>query len=148
MARVDLQSDVVRRMEAQHERVAASLDRVMRALPAWQASASTPAGTVSWPHSPSIAPSCLNTSTTRRRTCSRWPLVTSPGRNGTRRASTSWPRTPRRQLLTFLGAVLEDADAGERASVLTALPALPRWIWRIAGQRIYARRMRRLRGRP
>ena len=56
--------------------------------------------------------------------------------------------TPKRQLLIFLGAVLEDADVGERASVLTALPAIPRWIWRLAGQRIYARRMRRLRGRP
>ena len=45
-------------------------------------------------------------------------------------------------------AVLEDADAGERASVLAAMPALPRLIWHTAGQRIYARRMRRLRGRP
>ena len=56
--------------------------------------------------------------------------------------------TPQRHLLIFLGAVLEDADAGERASVLTAMPALPRWIWRTAGQRIHTRRMRRLRGRP
>jgi hypothetical protein len=55
--------------------------------------------------------------------------------------------TPKRQLLIFLGAVLENADADERASVLTAMPALPRRIWRTVGQRIYARRMRRLRGR-
>jgi hemerythrin-like domain-containing protein len=33
----------VLRMEAQHEQVAASLDRVMLALPAWQASASAAA---------------------------------------------------------------------------------------------------------
>lgn len=56
--------------------------------------------------------------------------------------------TPKRQLLIFLGAVLEDADMSERASVLMAMPAVPRWIWRTAGQQIYARRMRHLRGRP
>ena len=41
-ARADFESEVVLRMEAQHERVAASLDQVMACLPAWQASARTP----------------------------------------------------------------------------------------------------------
>lgn len=41
--RADLQAGLVLRMEAQHEQVAESLDQVMLALPAWQASASTPA---------------------------------------------------------------------------------------------------------
>jgi len=41
-ARADLESGVVFRMEAQHERVDASLGEVMACLPAWQASARTP----------------------------------------------------------------------------------------------------------
>jgi hypothetical protein len=56
-------------------------------------------------------------------------------------ARTSW-------LLIFLGAVLEDADARERASVLTAMPVLPRLIWQTAGRVLYARYTRRVRGRP
>ncbi|MGH3069662.1 MAG: hemerythrin domain-containing protein, partial [Streptosporangiaceae bacterium] len=43
LARAGLQAGLVLRMEAQHERVAASLDRVMLALPSWQASASAQA---------------------------------------------------------------------------------------------------------
>jgi hemerythrin-like domain-containing protein len=147
-ARVNLEADVVLRMETQHERIAESLDEVMRALPAWQASASVPerdqlvaalmghrAVLVEHlddeeAHLLPVAGHHLNRA--------EWDVL------GEHFLAT----TPQRQLLIFLGAVLEDADMSERASVLTAMPAMPRWIWRTAGQQIYARRMRHLRGRP
>ena len=50
------------------------------------------------------------------RTLVRRPSGSSPGTTRTR---------PKRQFLIFLGAVLEDADASERASVLTAMPVRP-----------------------
>jgi hypothetical protein len=147
-ARVNLEADVVLRMETQHERIAESLDEVMRALPAWQASASVPERDQlvaaltghravllehlddEEAHLLPVAGHHLNRA--------EWDAL------GEHFLAT----TPKRQLLIFLGAVLEDADMSERASVLTAMPAVPRWIWRTAGQQIYARRMRHLRGRP
>jgi hypothetical protein len=50
-------------------------------------------------------------------------------------------------LLVFLGAVLEDADASERASVLAAMPVPARLIWQTIGRVSYARHTRRVRGR-
>ena len=146
LARVELQAGVVRRMEAQHERVAASLDRVMLALPAWQASASASArnGLVAalTEHRGIVAEHLDDEEAHLLPLAGQYLTPAEWAAQGEHFLAT----TPRRHLLIFLGAVLEDADAGERASVLTAMPALPRWIWRTAGQRIYARRMRRLRG--
>ena len=148
LARVDLQAGVVRRMEAQHERVAASLDRVMLALPAWQASASTSArdGLVAalTEHRGIVAEHLDDEEAHLLPLAGQYLTRAEWAAQGEHFLAT----TPRRHLLIFLGAVLEDADTGERASVLAAMPALPRWIWRTAGQPIYARRMRRLRGRP
>ncbi|MEV6032151.1 hemerythrin domain-containing protein [Nonomuraea sp. NPDC052116] len=39
LSRVDLEADIVLRMEAQHERVAATLTRLDAAVPAWEAAA-------------------------------------------------------------------------------------------------------------
>lgn len=54
--------------------------------------------------------------------------------------------TPKPQLLVFLGAVLEEASPAEAATVLGAMPRAARLVWRTVGRRIYARRMRRVRG--
>ena len=56
--------------------------------------------------------------------------------------------TPKPKLLLFLGMVLEDADAGERAAVLRALPAPARAIWFVFGRLLYARTVRRVRHHP
>ena len=53
--------------------------------------------------------------------------------------------TPKSQLIIFLGAVLEDADPGERASILSALPWVARIAWPAIGRRIYARHIRAVR---
>ena len=41
LSRVDLEADIVLRMEAQHERVASTLTRLDAAVPAWEATAGT-----------------------------------------------------------------------------------------------------------
>ena len=147
-ARADLQANVVLRMEAQHEQVAASLDRVLRALPAWQATARPPER------------DRLVAALTEHRAIllghlddEEMHLLPVAARHLTRpeweaQGEHFLASTPRRQLLIFLGAVLEDADARERASVLTAMPVLPRLIWQTAGRVLYARYTGRVRGRP
>ena len=54
--------------------------------------------------------------------------------------------TPKSKLLVFLGAVLEDADGGERALMLSSLPAPARIVWSLLGRPLYARTVRRVRG--
>ena len=145
--RADLQAGLVLRMEAQHERVAESLDQVMLALPAWQASASTPARDalvdalsehrgVLLEHLDDEEAHLLPVAG-RYLTQPEWDAL----------GEHFLASTPKRQLLIFLGAVLEDADAGERASVLTAMPAAARLIWQTYGQISYARHIKRVRGR-
>ena len=56
--------------------------------------------------------------------------------------------TPKPKLLLFLGMVLEDAEASERAAVLRALPAPARAIWFVFGRLLYARTVRRVRHHP
>lgn len=146
-ARADFESEVVLRMEAQHERVAASLDQVMACLPGWQASARIPER------------DRLVAALTAHRAVvlehlddEEAHLLPVAARHLTRR---EWDAqgehfvasTPKRQLLIFLGAVLEDADARERASVLTAMPVPARLIWQTIGRVSYARHTRRVRGR-
>jgi hypothetical protein len=146
-ARADLQTGLVLRMEAQHERVAGSLDRVMLALPAWQAAASAPA-----------RDTLVNALREHRGVLiehlddEEAHLLPVAGRYLTR---PEWDAlgehflasTPKRQLLIFLGAVLEDADARERASVLMAMPAPARLVWQTYGRISYARHVKRVRGR-
>ena len=146
-ARADLESEVVFRMEAQHERVAASLDQVMDGLPAWQASARTPER------------DRLVAALTAHRAVvlehlddEEAHLLPVAARHLSRQ---EWDAqgehflasTPKRQLLIFLGAVLEDADARERASVLSAMPVPARLIWQTIGRVSYAWHTRRVRGR-
>ena len=55
--------------------------------------------------------------------------------------------SPREQTLV-LGLALEDACAGERARLLSGLPALRRWAWRTVGHGRYRAAVVRLRGAP
>jgi hypothetical protein len=55
--------------------------------------------------------------------------------------------TPKNQLLIFLGAVLEDTDAAERAALLGAMPLGGRLVWHTVGHCLYSRRIRRVRSR-
>lgn len=53
---------------------------------------------------------------------------------------------PKPALMILLGSVLEDADAAEQAIMLGSMPATPRLMWKLLGRRQYARYVRRLRG--
>lgn len=48
----------------------------------------------------------------------------------------------------YLGLILEETTATERAAFLCRLPVPLRWAWRLIGHRIYRRAMTRLRTTP
>lgn len=145
--RVDVQADVVVRMEVQHERIAETLGRAMSALPAWQDSADT------------SARDKLVLALTEHRDVllehlddEERHLLPLASRHLTRREWSTLGEhfvstTPKSQLLIFLGAVLEEADAEERAKMLGAMPGVARLVWRTVGRVVYARHTRRVRGR-
>ena len=77
LARVDLEAELVLRMEEQHERVAAGSTRSAALLPEWERTASPAAGeaiAVAIERAPGRAAS--STSPTRRTTCCRWSRST------------------------------------------------------------------------
>ncbi|GAA5178336.1 hypothetical protein GCM10023322_05230 [Rugosimonospora acidiphila] len=147
LARADLESDVVVRMEAQHVRVAESLDRVMLALPEWQGSAGRSPRqrlvAALGEHREALIEHLDDEET---------HLLPLAERHLTRR---EWgamgdhflAATPKSLLLSFLGAILEEADPVERGDVLGAMPTPARLLWHTVGRALYARRIRRVRGR-
>ena len=101
LARVDLEADLVLRMEAQHEVVARTLAEASQRMPAWR-SAPSAATAARWSaRSPSTAPRCSSTFTTRRSTSCRSSPSTLPWRNGRAWASGSPPRSPRARCCSF-----------------------------------------------
>ncbi|MFD4933270.1 hemerythrin domain-containing protein [Streptomyces virginiae] len=145
MARVDLEADLVLRMEDQHERVAASLTAADKALPAWERRAGE------------AERDTLVSLLAEHRTVLRehlddeeeflLPLA------ARHLSADEWDRlgehfltsTPKPKLLFFLGMVLEDADRAERAAMLAGLPLAGRLLWRTVGRPAYARRVRAVR---
>lgn len=53
--------------------------------------------------------------------------------------------TPKTKLFKYFGMVMEDADERERAILLGGLPAPIRLVWRLLGPPLYARTLRRVR---
>jgi hemerythrin-like domain-containing protein len=144
--RVDVGTEIVVRMELQHGRVADTLTDVLGVLPAWQASAAADrrdelVSALSAHrrvviehlddeenHLLPLAARCL--------TGPEWAAL------GGHFVAT----TPKAKLLIFLGAVLEEATADERAALLGAMPLVPRLAWRSVGRRRYNSKMRQIRG--
>ena len=148
-ARVDLDAgSMVARMEQQHERIAESLERVMSALPAWLANTDVAAR-----YELARALTEHRAVLVRHLDDEETQLLPLAGRH---LSQPEWDAlgehfvrtTPKSQLLIFLGAVLEDADAAERAALLGAMPLIARLVWRGVGHRLYTRRITRVRGRP
>jgi hemerythrin-like domain-containing protein len=145
LARVDLEADVVLRMEAQHERISATLAQAETALAAWESTATEPARdhlvAVLTDHRGVLLEhvddeeSELLPLAARYLTAQEWDAM------GDHFLAT----TPKNVLLVFLGAVLEDAEPEERATFLGLLPLPARIIWHTVGRAQYARRMRRIR---
>ena len=145
--RVDVQADVVVRMEVQHERIAESLGRAMAALPAWQDSADASARdklVLALTEHRAVLVEHLDDEERHLLPLARRYLTT---REWSALGEHFVSTTPKSQLLIFLGAVLEDADADERANMLGAMPLVARLVWRTAGRVVYARHTWRVRGR-
>ncbi|MFJ1864265.1 hemerythrin domain-containing protein [Streptomyces sp. NPDC088097] len=145
LARVDLKADVVLRMEAQHERVAATLVAVEAAVTAWEAGAGeTERDTLTAllaehravlvEHLDEEEKSLLPLAA-EHLSVSEWKAM------GEHLVAT----TPKPELLFLLGVALEEADAQERAAMLRGLPLPGRLIWHLVGRPAYARKVRSLR---
>ncbi|TDC62651.1 DUF4267 domain-containing protein [Actinomadura sp. GC306] len=146
LSRVDLDADVVLRMEAQHERITATVTRLRDLAGPWTRTAGAAARdalvaaltehrAVLVEHLDDEEAHLLPIAE-RHLTEAEW---NAQGEHFVR-------HTPKAKLFTLLGVVLEDATPRERAEFLAGLPAPARAIWRRFGARHHAARMRRLRG--
>lgn len=145
LARVDLEQELVLRMEAQHEMVAAALARVGELLPAWQASADPAsrdalADALAAHREPLLAH--LDEEEARilpviaeHMTVPEWRALGERAR----------AHTPKDKQFMMLGALLEEATPAETARLLAPIPAPIRLLWRLVGRRAYVRRMAELR---
>ncbi|AWZ09819.1 MULTISPECIES: hemerythrin domain-containing protein [unclassified Streptomyces] len=145
LARVDLEADVVLRMEAQHERVAATLSAAVDALSAWENGARETGRdafvAVLAEHRAVLVEHLDDEEGSLLPLAARHLSAHEWGAMGEHfRAS-----TPKPKLLFFLGMALEDADRSERASMLAKLPLAARLLWYAVGRPSYARRVRAIR---
>jgi hemerythrin-like domain-containing protein len=145
LARVDLKAEIVLRMEAQHERVAASLTRLDAVFPAWERTAGADerdAVVAALAEHRAVLIEHLDDEEAT--------LLPLAAEHITEQEWASLgdhmvANTPKLLLLRLFGAVLEDASPAERAVVLSALPAPVRVIWHVVGRPNYARHVRRVR---
>ncbi|AIG76167.1 Hypothetical protein AJAP_16470 [Amycolatopsis japonica] len=145
LSRVDLEADIVLRMEAQHERIAATLTRLDAAVPAWEATAGAAERdtlvAVLADHQAVLLEHLDDEETTllplaaKHCTDEEWASL----------GDHMLANTPKLTMLTLFGLVLEDANPAERATLLSALPAPVRGIWHLVGRPRYARHIRRVR---
>ncbi|WP_280267140.1 hemerythrin domain-containing protein [Nocardia wallacei] len=145
LARVDLGTDVVLRMQAQHERVAATLTRLDAAVSTWEVTAGaderdtlvaalTDHRAVLLEHLDDEEATLLPL-VAEYITDAEWAAL------GEHQVA----NTPTFTLLTLFGVVLEDANRAERATLLGGLPVPVRVIWHVIGRARYARHIRRVR---
>ncbi|MCP9619242.1 hemerythrin domain-containing protein [Nocardia otitidiscaviarum] len=145
LARVDLEADVVLRMQAQHERVEATLAALDTAVPAWEAGAGADERdtvvAVLVDHRAVLLEHLDDEETTLL------PLAADhiSEREWASLGDHLVANTPKLTLLTLFGLVLEEADRSERAKLLGGLPAPVRAIWHTVGRPRYARHIRRVR---
>jgi hemerythrin-like domain-containing protein len=146
LARVDLEADLVLRMEAQHEKISATLDRITELLPEWERAAAVPvrdeiafalAG-----HRAALVQHLEEEETHILPLAEEHVTAAEWGELGARFAT----ETPKDKLLLFLGSLLEEATPEERAHMLGNLPVPARVIWWLVGRRKYAQRVRLVRG--
>lgn len=145
LARVDMEADVILRMEAQHERVAATLTVLDTAVPAWQATAGADERDILVAaladHRAVLLEHLDDEETT---------LLPLAAEHITEKEWASLgdhlvANTPKLTLLTLFGFVLEDANPAERTSLLSVLPAPVRAVWHVIGRPRYVRHVRRVR---
>ncbi len=146
LARVDLEADLVLRMEAQHEKISTALDRITELLPEWERAAAVPVrdeiAFALAAHRTALVQHLEEEEThilplaEEHVTAAEWAEL------GARFAT----ETPKDKLLLFLGSLLEEATPEERAHMLGNLPFPARLVWWLVGRRKYAQRVRLVRG--
>ncbi|NAS23062.1 hemerythrin domain-containing protein [Herbidospora sp. NEAU-GS84] len=146
LARVDLEADLVIRMEHQHERVQAGLDRIGAALPEWERTAD-PAlrdhlAALYADHRAALLEHLDDEEKHVLSLIEEHLTVAEYAAAGARFAT----ETPNDKLLLFLGALLEEATPAERAHLLGTLPLAARLAWFLVGRRRYARQVALVRG--
>ncbi|MEU6862276.1 hemerythrin domain-containing protein [Streptomyces sp. NPDC046876] len=148
LARVDLEADVVLRMEAQHDRVAATLAAADAALPAWEAAAGEAARdtltALLADHRAVLLEHLDEEEAALLPLAARYLTAAEWNRMGEDFAA----HVPKPKLLHYLGMALEDADRTERRALLAALPPPVRLLWHTIGRPAYARTTRTLRTSP
>lgn len=146
LARVDLEADVVLRMEAQHEKVAANLVQVRELAGRWEVSASVEDRdalvAALREHSVLLVEHLGDEETLLLPLAAQHVTQAEWNRLGEQFEE----HTPKGKLLFFLGALLEEATPAERAGMLTNVPPVARLLWRLIGRRQYERRVRAIRG--
>ncbi len=145
LARVDLEAELVLRMEEQHTRVAAGLTEVETLLARWERSASPEDGevlaTALERHRETLVEHLTDEEDHLLALIEEHLTAAEYEKLGERFAT----ETPKDKLLFFLGALLEEATPEESAEMLGKLPPPARIVWRLVGRRQYAKRTRRLR---
>jgi hemerythrin-like domain-containing protein len=146
LARVDLEAEIVLRMEAQHEVVGRTLDEAAQLMPAWAAapSAVTAAPVIAalTEHRAALLEHLQDEEVHILPLIEEHLTVAEWARLGERFAT----ETPKSKQMFFLGMILEDADQAERDAMLANLPAPIRLVWRTIGQRQFNRKVRKIRG--
>jgi len=146
LGRVDMEAEIVLRMEAQHETIAATLTKVSGTIDAWEAAPSAataaPVLIAMRAHLAALREHLADEEEHILPMAAEHLAVAEWARLGERFAE----QTPKDKLLIFLGAILEEATPLERAATLANLPVIARIVWRAVGRRQYARRMALIRG--
>jgi hemerythrin-like domain-containing protein len=145
LQRVDLEQELVLRMEEQHERVAGGLETIERLLPRWERTAGDGADDLVAAmevHKVALFEHLTDEETKLLPLIEEHLTVEEYGALNERFAS----ETPKDMLLFFLGALLEEANAAEEAHIMQNLPLPAKLVWRFYGRRHYARQTRELRG--
>ncbi|WP_194825836.1 hemerythrin domain-containing protein [Nocardia sp. XZ_19_231] len=145
LSRVDLEADIVLRMQAQHERVEATLNRLDAAIPAWETTAGADERdtvvAVLVDHRAVLLEHLDDEETTLLPLAAEYITEKEWASLGDHLVA----NTPKLTLFTLFGFVLEEADQAERAALLGGLPAPVRAIWHVLGRPRYARHIRRIR---
>jgi hypothetical protein len=145
LARVDLEADMVLRMEAQHEVIARTLDEAAQRMPAWRSapSAATAAPLISalTEHRTALLEHLNDEEEYILPLIAEHLTVAEWARLGERFAE----EVPKSKMLFFLGMILEDADPAERQAMMANLPAPARFAWKAFGQRQFRRKVSRIR---
>jgi hemerythrin-like domain-containing protein len=146
LERASMHAALINRMEAQHERLHAPLDRIGELLPRWRAHA-LPADRDELADLLAQASVALDEHLAdeerevlplieQHLSPAEWHAVGERGK-------ATIPKG--KMALVFLGAILEEATPAEKKRFLAELPGPARLLWRLTGERVYAKARDRVR---